>query len=100
MKFMSKYRSRKQGRYDTLEVFGPEHEFSIVDEILNPKPIVDKIIKKFCGRIQNNVVFPDFVFGKELQSHVAEFKAINPFKSPQEFENKMQKGVDKNSKNS
>lgn len=94
MKFMSTYRSRKHRKYDTLEVFGPEHEFSIVDETLNPKPIVDKVIKKFCGRIKNNVVFPDFIFGKELQAHVAEIKAKNPFRSPQEFENKMQKGVD------
>jgi gamma-glutamyl:cysteine ligase YbdK (ATP-grasp superfamily) len=36
---------------------------------------------------------PDFTFGKELQLHVMELKANSPFKSPQLFEETMQKGV-------
>ncbi|MCJ7631696.1 glutamate-cysteine ligase family protein, partial [Candidatus Bathyarchaeota archaeon] len=75
--------------YQTLEVFGPEHEFSVVDEMLKPLPIVDLIIKELKGRIINNVHFKDFTFGKELQSHVAEIKANTPFESPCVFEETM-----------
>ncbi len=35
-----------------------------------------------------------FTFGKELQLHVMELKANSPFKSPQLFEETMQKGVE------
>jgi gamma-glutamyl:cysteine ligase YbdK (ATP-grasp superfamily) len=79
--------------YQTLEVLGPEHEFSIVDETLKPLPIVDRIIKEVRGRIVNNVAFKDFSFGKELQSHVAEFRAGVPFESPCVFEETMHKAV-------
>jgi hypothetical protein len=72
--------------YKTLEVFGPEHEFSIVNDQLKPLPIVDLVIKKLCGRIKNNVTLSNFVFGKELQKHVAEFKGNRPFRSPLCFE--------------
>jgi len=72
--------------YRTLEVLGPEHEFSIIDEKLRPLPIADVIIKQLCGRVRNNVSFSDFVLGKELQKHVMELKAIKPFRSPQDFE--------------
>jgi gamma-glutamyl:cysteine ligase YbdK (ATP-grasp superfamily) len=37
----------------------------------------------------------DFTFGKELQLHVMELKANEPFQSPQQFEETMQKGVAK-----
>lgn len=79
--------------YRTLQVLGPEHEFSVVDEKLQPLPIVDKIIKDMHGRIVNTVDLGRFSFGKELQAHVAEFKANVPFDSPEVFEETMVKGV-------
>jgi gamma-glutamyl:cysteine ligase YbdK (ATP-grasp superfamily) len=72
---------------------GPEHEFSLVNEELQALPIVDKVIKDFCGRIVNFVELPDFTFGKELQLHVMEIKANAPFKSPELFEETMQNAV-------
>jgi len=87
------YTSRESRRYKTLEVLGPEHEFSVVDEHIKPLPIVDKVIKRLCGRIRNNVSLSGFVFGKELQKHVAEFKAVTPFRSPLHFEETMHNGV-------
>jgi gamma-glutamyl:cysteine ligase YbdK (ATP-grasp superfamily) len=79
--------------FKTLEVLGPEHEFSIVNEELTPLPIADKVIKGFCGKTINFVEQPDFTFGKELQLHVMELKANKPFKSPCLFEETMQRGV-------
>ncbi len=73
---------------------GPEHEFSLVNEELNPLPIVDQVIKDFCGRITNFVELPTFTFGKELQLHVMEIKANEPFKSPLLFEETMQGAVE------
>lgn len=75
--------------YETLEVLGPEHEFSIVDETLRPLSIVDDVIKELRGRIANNVTLEGITFGQELQSHVAEFKANVPFTSPCIFEETM-----------
>ena len=86
-------RSRPRKRYNTLEVLGPEHEFSIINEFLQPLPIVDKVIKKLCGRIKNNVVYEGYIFGKELQAHTAEFKAVTPFSSPLLFEETMYRAV-------
>jgi len=79
--------------YRTLQVLGPEHEFSIIDEKLQPLPIVDKVIKDVHGRIVNNVDLGKFSFGKELQAHVAEFKANEPFNSPEVFEETMNNAV-------
>jgi len=79
--------------YRTLQVLGPEHEFSIIDEKLQPLPIVDKVIKDMHGRVVNNVDLGDFSFGKELQAHVAEFKANEPFDSPEVFEETMHNAV-------
>ncbi|MDQ1278913.1 MAG: hypothetical protein QG670_173 [Thermoproteota archaeon] len=79
--------------YGTLEVLGPEHEFSVIDEDLKPLPIVDKIIKQLSGRINNNFSFSDFALGKELQKHVLELKAVIPFKSPIDFEEAMYKAI-------
>jgi len=76
-----------------LEVFGPEQEFSIVDGNLCPLPIVDTVIKELNGRVVNFVRFKSFTFGKELQSHVAEFKANRPFCSLEAFEENMQRAV-------
>ena len=56
---LSMLRKRDQG-YQTLEVFGPEHEYSIIDEQLQPMPIVDQIIKKMSGKVTNTVEFSDF----------------------------------------
>ena len=87
-----------QGRgtntYKTLEVLGPEHEFSIVNEELKPLPIADQVIKDFSGKIVNFVELPRFTFGKELQQHVLELKANSPFRSPSLFEETMQNGVE------
>jgi gamma-glutamyl:cysteine ligase YbdK (ATP-grasp superfamily) len=79
--------------YRPLEVLGPEHEFSLVDQELKPLPISDKIIKAYCGRTINFIELPEFTFGKELQLHVMEIKANQPFKTPSEFEETMQNAV-------
>lgn len=81
--------------YKTLEVLGPEHEFSIVGQDLGPLPIVDKVIRKLHGRIVNQVSLDGSSFGKELQTHVAEIKANAPFSSPRTFEDTIQNSVDK-----
>ncbi len=80
--------------YGTLEVLGPEHEFSIIDEKLTPLPIVDKVIRDVHGRIVNCTSLGACSFGKELQAHVAEFKANKPFSSPVVFEETMQSTVE------
>jgi gamma-glutamyl:cysteine ligase YbdK (ATP-grasp superfamily) len=72
---------------------GPEHEFSLVNKELEALPILDKVIKDFCGRVINFVELPHFTFGKELQLHVMEIKANAPFKSPGLFEETMQNAV-------
>jgi gamma-glutamyl:cysteine ligase YbdK (ATP-grasp superfamily) len=41
----------------------------------------------------NFIEMPDFSFGKELQLHVMEIKANQPFKTPSEFEETMQTAV-------
>jgi gamma-glutamyl:cysteine ligase YbdK (ATP-grasp superfamily) len=79
--------------YKPLEVLGPEHEYSLVDERLKPMPISDRIIKGYRGKMTNFIELPQFTFGKELQLHVMEIKANEPFKSPVEFEETMHKAV-------
>jgi gamma-glutamyl:cysteine ligase YbdK (ATP-grasp superfamily) len=54
---------------------------------------VDKILQGFHGRIVNEVKFPKFTIGKELQTHVLEFNSRKPFCSPKEFEETMQDAV-------
>jgi gamma-glutamyl:cysteine ligase YbdK (ATP-grasp superfamily) len=61
---------------------------------LKALPIVDKVIRDFCGKIINFVELPKFTFGKELQLHVMEIKANAPFKSPEIFEETMQEAVE------
>ena len=85
---------RKPQTYKSLEVMGPEHEFSIVDDSLKALPIADKVIKEYCGRIMNFIELPDFTFGKEMQLHVMEIKANQPFPSPVMFEETMQSAVE------
>lgn len=84
---------RGAATYKTLEVLGPEHEYSIINEEMKVLPIVDKIIKDFRGRIVNFVEQKGFTFGKELQMHVMELKPNQPFKSPIKFEEGMQNAV-------
>jgi gamma-glutamyl:cysteine ligase YbdK (ATP-grasp superfamily) len=84
---------RGTGTYKTLEVLGPEHEFSLVDEELGVLPIVDKVLKDYHGRIVNSVELDKFTFGKELQTHVIEAKPNAPFRSPVNFEETMQDAV-------
>jgi glutamate---cysteine ligase / carboxylate-amine ligase len=84
---------RGASTYKPLEVLGPEHELSIVDDDLKALPIADKVIKDYCGKLVNFVELPEFTFGKELQLHVMELKANAPFQSPEAFEETMQKGV-------
>jgi gamma-glutamyl:cysteine ligase YbdK (ATP-grasp superfamily) len=74
-------------------VLGPEHEYSLVDKDLIPLPISEKIIKGYCGKIINFIELPSFTFGKEMQLHVMEIKANQPFKTPGEFEETMQTAV-------
>jgi gamma-glutamyl:cysteine ligase YbdK (ATP-grasp superfamily) len=74
-------------------VLGPEHEYSLVGENLKPLPISDKIIKGYCGKIINFIELPKFTFGKEMQLHVMEIKANQPFMTPLEFEETMQNAV-------
>jgi gamma-glutamyl:cysteine ligase YbdK (ATP-grasp superfamily) len=56
-------------------------------------PLADKIIKEYCGKIINFIELPKFTFGKEMQLHVMEIKANQPFKTPWEFEETMQTAV-------
>ena len=74
-------------------MLGPEHEYSLVDQNLKPLPISDKIIKGTCGKIINFIEMPKFTFGKEMQLHVMEIKANQPFKTPWELEETMQNAV-------
>jgi len=91
-KISAKHKEAKS-TYKPLEVLGPEHEFSLVNQELKVLPISDKIIKDFCGKIINFIKLPSFTFGKEMQLHVMEVKANCPFKSPVQFEETMQNGV-------
>jgi carboxylate-amine ligase len=79
--------------YGLLEVMGPEHEYSVVDDELNVLPITDRVIKSYCGKIVNFVELPGFTFGKEMQLHVMEIKANQPFSSPSEFDETMHSAV-------
>ena len=79
--------------YKPLEVLGPEHEYSLVDKDLKVLANRDKIIKDYCGKIINFIELPNFTFGKEMQLHVMEIKANQPFKTPSEFEETMQNAV-------
>ena len=79
--------------YSCLDLLGPEHEFSIVDDQLNVLPISDKIIKNYHGNLVDFVVRPGFSFGKEFPAHILEFKANLPFSNPKNFEETIQSGV-------
>jgi carboxylate-amine ligase len=84
---------RRAFPYKPLAVFGPEHEFSVINEELKPLPIVDQIIKDFCGKIVDFVYTPRFTFGKEASLQIMEIKAKTPFKSAEIFEETMQNAV-------
>jgi hypothetical protein len=82
-------RERHCNTHKPLEVLGPEHEFSLVNQELKVLPVADQIMKDYCGKIVNFMELPSFTFGKEMQLHVMEIKANEPFKSPLEFEETM-----------
>jgi gamma-glutamyl:cysteine ligase YbdK (ATP-grasp superfamily) len=65
----------------------------LVNKELKALPIVDKVIKDFCGRVVNSVEQPEFTFGKELQLHVMEIKPNVPFRSPEAFDETMHNAV-------
>jgi carboxylate-amine ligase len=75
-------------------MIGPEHEFSINDENLRALPISDEVIKKIAGRIYNEVRLGRVFVGKELQKHVIELRAAEPFETLSEFEEVMQSGLE------
>jgi len=79
--------------FGPMKVFGPEHEFSLVNEELKPLPIIDRVIKDFCGNVVDFVHTPRFIFGKETSLQTMEIKAKKPFKSPELFEETMQFAV-------
>ena len=79
--------------FKSLDLLGPEHEFSIVDKELNILPISDKIIKAYCGKIIDFVTLPRFSFGKEASMHVLEINSKAPFRSPESFEETMQSAL-------
>lgn len=64
-----------------------------MDSELKVLPISDRVIRDYCGKTINFVELPSFTFGKELQMHVMELKANEPFKSPVQFEETMHSGV-------
>ncbi|MCL4430029.1 MAG: glutamate-cysteine ligase family protein [Chloroflexi bacterium] len=64
-----------------------------MDKDLKVLPISDKIIKNYCGKTINFIEMLNFTFGKEMQLHVMEIKANQPFKTPTEFEETMQTAV-------
>jgi len=57
---------------------GTEHEYSINDLDFTPRPVSDQIIKKICGRVENEILFGDVKLGKELQKTVLEFIPRRP----------------------
>ncbi|MCS7130605.1 MAG: glutamate-cysteine ligase family protein [Archaeoglobaceae archaeon] len=75
-------------------MIGPEHEFSINDENFNALPISDRIIKKIAGRVVNEVKLGKIFVGKELQKHVIELRADEPFENLSAFEETMQSGLE------
>ncbi|MEM1579374.1 MAG: glutamate-cysteine ligase family protein [Archaeoglobaceae archaeon] len=78
----------------SIPMIGPEHEFSINDENFNPIPKSDELIKKIAGRIVNEVKIGKVFVGKELQKHVIELRADEPFETLSEFEEVMQNGLE------
>jgi gamma-glutamyl:cysteine ligase YbdK (ATP-grasp superfamily) len=79
--------------YGMLEVLGPEHEFSIVNNEMKTMPIVEQVINDYYGKIINFLRLPKFVFRKEFPLHIIELKADKPFKSPELFEESMQSAI-------
>jgi gamma-glutamyl:cysteine ligase YbdK (ATP-grasp superfamily) len=76
-----------------LAVFGPEHEFAVVTENIQPLAIVDHFLKDLYGRFVNTVTCNGYALSKELQTHVMEIKSKTPFTSPQTFEECMYAAV-------
>lgn len=74
---------------------GTEHEFSINDQNFNPQPVSDQIIKKICGRVENEILFGDVKLGKELQKHVLEFIPRRPEHDLAPLERQLVHGIQK-----
>jgi gamma-glutamyl:cysteine ligase YbdK (ATP-grasp superfamily) len=87
-------RSAEKLAYKKLEVFGPEHEFSLVNSEMKPMPIAEEVINEYYGRISNCVraviYSPKFDISKEFPLQLVEIKARKPFSSPEFFEESMQ----------
>ena len=79
--------------YKTLEVLGPEHEFSLVNNEMRPLPIVEKVIDDYYGKISELIFLSKYAFRKEFPLHMVEVKARNPFKSPELLEESFQKAI-------
>jgi len=82
-----------RGRICTLGAFGPEHEFSIVDNELKTLPISDEVLRKLHGRLVNKTTINGCEVGKELQGHVLEIKGRHPFSDPVVFEEVIHNGI-------
>ena len=76
-----------------LEVIGPEHEFSIVNNEMKTLPIVEHVINDYYGKITNSLYSKKFAFRKEFPLHIIELKANRPFKSPELLEESMQNAI-------
>ena len=74
---------------------GTEHEFSVNDQNFNPQPVSDQIIKKICGRVENEILFGDVKLGKELQKTVLEFIPRRPGNDLAPLEHQLCHGIQK-----
>ncbi len=74
---------------------GTEHEFSVNDQNFNPQPVSDQIIKKICGRVENEILFGDVKLGKELQKTVLEFIPRRPGRDLAPLEHQLCHGIQK-----
>jgi len=52
-----------------LEVLGPEHELSVIDEQCNALSIVDQILKDFhgTGHYVNTIEYPNYTVEKNFK---------------------------------
>jgi len=74
---------------------GTEHEYSINDLDFTPRPVSDQIIKKICGRVENEILFGDVKLGKELQKTVLEIIPRRPEHDLAPLEQQLYHGIQK-----
>ena len=86
---------RKVFPYKTLEVLGPEHEFSLVNDEMKAMPIVEQVIKEYYMNMRagSTTYYERFNFCKEFPLHIIEIKPKKPFKNPELFEETMQNAI-------